>query len=65
MKCQSCGERLPERTISSKRTMQVTELGRRLAIHKIAVCPSCQYKNDRYYYTDMSTKNMTLGGQEA
>ena len=65
MKCQCCGERLPEGTISSKKTIKVTELGRRLAIHKIAVCPSCQYRTDKYYYTDMSTKHITLGGQEA
>ena len=63
MMCQYCGEKLPKEAIKSKQISEDLTLGRRVSIRKTAVCPTCQHKNTRYYYTDKSTKNIALGGQ--
>ena len=63
MMCQYCGDKLPKEAIKSKQISEDLTLGRRVSIRKTAICPICQRKNIRYYYTDKSTKNIAIGGQ--
>ena len=62
MICQYCGEKLPKESVRSTQISEDLTLGKRVSIRKTAVCPNCQHRTVKYYYTDMSTKNVAIGG---